>query len=247
MSVAFTTPVLLPLHQSQFHRQISCARRPTTMCIRRSSPVIVSDVLDTLVEDPFFKDMAQYFGFPTFNKFVQAKTPDVWVQFELGYISEAQLSRSFFLDGSQLHLEHFKQYLCRSYKLLPGIEQLLVSLRDAHIPVHLCTNYPVWADLIEESLHLSDRFGVKWTFVSGREGVRKPDEEAYRRTALMADVDMSSCIMLDDRQTNCVGALNAGYAHAVHFKDSVQATKELQQVLSQCDVSVNLDAISNTY
>ncbi len=43
--------------------------------------------------------------------------------------------------------------------------------------MHAMSNYPAWWRLVEERLRLS-RF-LRWTFVSCRAGVRKPDPAAY--------------------------------------------------------------------
>lgn len=207
---------------------------------RARPPIIVSDVLDTLVVDPFFNGMAAHFGFENFSDFVSAKTPDVWVNFELGHINEEQLAEQFFKDHRPVNLPEFKNFLKQSYHLVPGIDMLLNTLREANLEVHLCSNYPMWDDLIEESIQLNARYGARWTFVSGKEGVRKPDASAYQRVAAKAGVQLSSCILLDDRKTNCEGALDAGYLAAIHFRDAKQAASDLAEVLESQGVILDL-------
>ncbi|CAN8066830.1 unnamed protein product [Agarophyton chilense] len=197
----------------------------------KNTPILVSDVLDTLVADPFFNGMASHFGFQTFSDFVNAKTPDVWVKFELGLIDETHLARCFFKDQRVVDLPQFKTFLKQSYRQIPGTDVLLNALREANVPVHLCSNYPPWHYLIEEAIQLNARYGAKWTFVSGNEGLRKPDVAAYKRVAEKVGVHPSSCILLDDRQSNCDGALEAGYLAAVLFKDAKQASTQLSTIL----------------
>lgn len=204
----------------------------------RRTPVLVADVLDTLVVDPFFNGMSSYFGFSTFDDFIQAKTPDLWVRFEEGQIEETELAQEFFKDRRHVDIPQFKRYLKTSYSLIPGISTVLTALREAQVEVHLCTNYPVWADLIEEALHLTDRFGVQWTFVSGKEGVRKPDKTAFLRTAQNAKVDPSECVLLDDRAQNCKGAIEAGFLGAIQFKDANQAGEDIRQTFAKHRITV---------
>lgn len=217
------------------------------MCSRkRPTPILVTDVLDTLVADPFFNGMSTYFGFPSFQDFIAAKTPDLWVQFELGNVSEDYVARNFFRDGRNIDLLAFKRFLKSSYQLLPGIHSMLLSLQHSGIDVHLCSNYPVWADLIEESLQLTSKYAVNWTFVSGREGVRKPDPAAYMRVAENAGVDIASCILLDDREANCDGALSAGFLDAVLFESAFQASTQLQKIYAGKGVLLELEPSAGT-
>lgn len=211
----------------------TCGMRPPT------TPIVVADVMDTLVVDPFFNGMHSYFGFSSFEEFVAAKTPNLWLLFEIGEVREDEVARQFFRDGRSIDLHSFKHYLSSSYRLIPGIAQMLTGLRNSGIDVHLCTNYPVWADLIEEALQLT-KYGVQWTFVSGREGVRKPEKEAFWRVARKAKVRPSDCVMLDNSLSNCHAAQDAGYSHAVHFQSPSQAAKELQDIFQQCDVNLRI-------
>lgn len=210
------------------------------MACATRTPILVSDVLGTLVRDPFYHDMASYFGFDNLGQFVAAKTPRLWVEFELGKIDETYLARHFFKDHRPVNLDSFKHFLQQSYQFLPGIPDMLTALRHAQVEVHLCTNYPTWASLIEDSLHLASRFGVKWTFVSGAEGVRKPDKRAYRIVASKAHVSLSDCILLDDRQENCDGALDAGFLASVHFENALQASGEIKQLYLNNSIPLRL-------
>lgn len=213
---------------------------------QRRVPVLVADVLDTLVVDPFFNGMSSYFGFTSFNDFVEAKTPGLWVKFEEGQIGEMEAMQNFFKDRRHVDICRFKRYLKESYCLVPGISPMLTALKEAQVEVHLCTNYPVWADLIEEALHLTERFGVQWTFVSGREGVRKPDKEAFLRVARNADVDPLACVLLDDRKQNCDGAMEAGFLAAIRFENAKQASKEIEEMFSRNNVTIELATSGET-
>jgi FMN hydrolase / 5-amino-6-(5-phospho-D-ribitylamino)uracil phosphatase len=195
-------------------------------------PVVMCDVLDTLVADPFTRGMAEHLGFDNFNDFFDAKTPDIWPSFELGRISEEQVARRFFKDKKRkLDLTAMKLFLLDSYSFNPGVEQMLAFLRNSGVQMHAFSNYPIWFTLIEQSLRLERDHGVRWTFVSACEGIRKPSLEAYKRAADNAHVSVSDCILLDDRQVNCEAALEAGYLHAIRFQSAAQAELELRNTL----------------
>ncbi len=70
------------------------------MCTSCSSerPIIILDVMDTIVKDPFFEEMPRFFNMP-FKQLLQDKHPTAWVEFECGLISEQDLYIKFFKDG----------------------------------------------------------------------------------------------------------------------------------------------------
>lgn len=206
-----------------------------------TKPVIVTDVLDTLVRDPFYVDMASHFDFNSFQDFLLAKTPGMWVDFELGLIDEHQCAKNFFQDRAPIDLIAFKRYLLRSYQLLPGVDSMLTTLKEYDIQIHVCSNYPVWSDLIEQALGLRKRYGVNWTFVSAHHGIRKPDPAAFIKTAALAKVPVSSCILLDDRKANCDAAKEAGYMSAIHFSNTPDACHQLRILLQQCNIPIKFN------
>lgn len=209
--------------------RVSCVRRPSvSLSMKRSTEglVLVSDVLDTLVYDPFSRGMAAHFGYSTMGEFLAAKTPETWVRFESGQLTEAELSAQFFRDRPPIDVAALKTFLSQRYSLIPGAADLLRDFANANIPVHLCTNYPAWTSLIEDAVHL-ESFGAKWTFISADHGTRKPQHDAYVITARLAAVPPAQCVLLDDRQSNCDGAISAGFHAAFRFHDVEQARVQL--------------------
>lgn len=206
-------------------------------------PVVIVDVLDTLVVDPFYTGMASHFNFDTLDAFIAAKTSQVWLDFETGRIDENELAKSFFKDGRKVDVGQLKQFLRNSYQLIPGVDIMLNTLRQTNIDVHVCSNYPVWCSLIEDSVGLQSNFGVKWTFVSGHQGSRKPDKLAYTTTAQLANVPLASCILIDDRLDNCQGAINAGYYDAVQFRNVPQACRQLEHIFATLNVQLSFETI----
>ncbi len=229
MRLGFTAAVVpLSFRRPRTHR---CAQRraETRMGSGEGQLVLVCDVLDTLVADPFSR-MHSHFGFSDMKSFLAAKAPGTWEAFELGQISETELSMSFFRDGRKADIDALKQFLSSSYTLLPGIAELLGDFKAAQVPVYLCSNYGPWDALIEAAVGLSSTYSATWTFVSASHGVRKPDKAAYEKTALLANVDVAQCVLLDDRERNCAGARDAGYAAAVKFSNTKQTREELAAI-----------------
>jgi HAD superfamily hydrolase (TIGR01509 family) len=107
------------------------------------------------------------------------------------------------------------------------MEPLLQRLHSAGVPMHALSNYPVWYELIEEQLQLS-RF-LAWSFVSCRIGVRKPDPEAYLRSAKTLGVAPNRLVFVDDRQGNCDAAAELGL-HAIRFENAEGLTKDLEEI-----------------
>lgn len=210
---------------------------------QRRRPVLIADVMGTLVRDPFFHGMASHFGFDTFASFLSAKAPGVWPEFELGRVDESTLAQSFFRDGRAMNVTALKKFMVETYTLLPGIAELLGALTCAEVEVHLCTNYPAWTDMIEDATGLEKKWGARWTFISAAQGLRKPDRAAYERTAMLAGVDVGRCIMLDDREDNCEAATECGFLAAVRFETAKQAAAELAEVLAKEGVMLEVDAV----
>lgn len=231
---AFAVPYFSK-HQNSSSAPLTRPRQvnPVMSATHSKKPVIITDVLDTLVRDPFYVGMASHFNFDSFQEFLDAKTPNVWVDFELGHIDEYELAQNFFKERPPIDILAFKQFLTDSYQLLPGVETMLETFRDLNLEVHACSNYPAWTHLIEQAVGLNARFNVHWTFVSGQQGIRKPDLRAFTTTAALASAHVSSCILLDDRQANCEAAVAAGYRAAIHFHDVPQVMGQIRRLLSQ--------------
>lgn len=126
-------------------------------------------------------------------------------------------------------------------KLLEGITQLLVALKDANIAIGLATNH-VKHHLIKELA----RFGILEYFdaITPKEEVtyNKPHPESYLTTAKKLGIPADHCIIIDDspdciREANKEGMKTVGLCSfafsAEDFKDAdliVQSLKELSTV-----------------
>jgi HAD superfamily hydrolase (TIGR01509 family) len=184
---------------------------------------LLFDVMGTLVHDPFFVEVPQFFG-TDLRTLVSRKHPTAWERFELGHIDEEVLAQEFFADGRRLDVEGLKRAMVDAYAFLPGIEALLSDLAARGVAMHTLSNYPSWYRLIEAKLGLSR--WVPWTFVSCELGARKPDRAAYDLAAAQLGVTPGQCVFVDDRRINCDAAHEAGM-DAVCFTDAAALREAL--------------------
>lgn len=186
--------------------------------------VILWDVMDTLVHDPFRDAMPAFFGV-SLAELLRLKHPNAWGRFERGELTEAQFLATFFADGRRYDSEGFKACIRAAYRWLDGIEALLAELVAAGVSMHALSNYPEWYRWIEERLQLS-RY-VEWSFVSCRTALRKPDLAAYQHAVQALGLAPEQCLFIDDRAQNCEAARAVGLA-AIQFSGDV---KPLRQAL----------------
>lgn len=62
------------------------------------SEVLLLDVMDTLVYDPFHEEIPGFFGM-SLEELFGHKHPDAWIRFERGELDEGEFLASFFADG----------------------------------------------------------------------------------------------------------------------------------------------------
>jgi len=190
--------------------------------------IVLWDVMGTLVHDPFFVEMPQFFGM-TFEDLLEAKHPRAWVEFELGKCTETEFLHRFFDDRRDFDREGFIRAVRASYRWLPGAEALLADLREAGCSMHAFSNYPIWYRMIEERLGLS-RF-LDWTFVSCETGLRKPDSRCYAAVLRELDVTADQCVFVDDHVRNCEAARQIGIRSVVfEGMDALRTSLRASQV-----------------
>lgn len=191
-----------------------------------SQPVLLLDVMDTLVRDPFFRKVPAFFDMPL-NELVQQLAPGRWVAFEYDEIDEETFLRGFFKDGRAYDSEGLRTLVHESYRYIDGVEALLAELHGEGVPMHTLSNYPRWYEAIEARLKLS-RY-VEWSFVSCLTGHRKPDAEAYTHAAQTLGVAPERCIFVDDRKHNVTAAIDVGMQGIV-FESAAQLRKDLEDL-----------------
>ncbi|KAJ8753632.1 hypothetical protein K2173_025623 [Erythroxylum novogranatense] len=215
----------------------------------RKLPVLLFDIMDTIVRDPFYHDVPPFFGM-SFKELIECKHPTAWIEFEKGMIDEMELSKKFFKDGRPLDLEGLKNCMKRGYSYLNGVEELLHALKQNGYEMHALTNYPIWYKMIEDKLNVSTY--MSWTFcscnivchlsevdrtvnvlpsLSMREnpcfnGKRKPDHEFFMEVLGNLKIEPGSCIFIDDRLENVQAAIEIGIV-GLHFKDAELLREDL--------------------
>lgn len=185
--------------------------------------ILLLDVMDTLVYDPFHAEVPAFFG-TSLERLLAEKDPEAWPRFESGEWDEERFAGAYFSDRRPLDLAGFKATLSAAYRFLPGVEALLAELQGAGVEMHALSNYPPWYRLIEERLGLS-RY-LRWSFVSCETGVRKPDPEAYLGPARALGALPAGCLFVDDRERNVAAARALGMA-GHRFRSAPELRAEL--------------------
>ncbi len=188
--------------------------------------VLLLDVMDTVVMDPFFRGAEGLFNL-SFDELIGAVTPGAWVAFERDEVDEAAYLKRMFRDGRKVDGPALHAWMKAGYRYVDGMDALLDELSDAEVEMHALSNYPTWYTLVDEALALSER--LPWTFVSCKTGHRKPDPEAYLGAARQLGVPPSSCVFVDDRGQNCKAAAATGMV-AIHFVGASALRAEFAQL-----------------
>ncbi len=191
----------------------------------RRLPIILFDVMDTLVTEPFFTTVPAFFEM-TFEQFLAAKHPTAWIDFEKGSLSEDEYFECFFGDGRRFDRNALVNRLYETYCWVNGMEGILSDLKNAGFQIHALSNYSVWYRLIEAKLELS-RY-LDWSFVSCETGVRKPDRRAFAHAVDRLGAQPGHCLFIDDRTTNVEAAEAFGIPSIVFC-----GAKHLRQELSE--------------
>ncbi|MEL6338828.1 MAG: HAD family phosphatase [Myxococcota bacterium] len=190
-----------------------------------SQPVLLFDIMSTVVYDPIHKELPGFFGL-TLDEFFRAAEPRSWIAFELGEIDEHECMSRFFRDRRAFDVEAFKDMLLDTYCFIDaGMEPLLAELKEQGLAIHALSNYPPWYRLIEKKLALS-RY-LSWSFVSCEIGLRKPDPAIYQSACSRLDVSHEQAVFIDDRAVNCDAARDVGL-HTFRFSDSQQLRRDLE-------------------
>ena len=210
-------------HSRHDQPAVRCHRKPKVPMPNR--PALLFDVMDTLVYNPFNREIPAFFGLSP-AALLAEKDPTAWPQFELGQIDEPEYFRRYFRDRRTFDHVGFRQVVEEAYRWLEGAQTLLCQLSDAGFEIHAFSNYPVWYRAIEARLGLS-RY-LEWTFVSCLTGIRKPTLAAYEQAARRLERAPEGCLFIDDRRENCEAAVAMGMP-AIHFVDVAALRRELSQ------------------
>ena len=115
-------------------------------------------------------------------------------------------------DVDRVHadfLAHYDAEPVTRTRLYPGARELLIELRDAGLPLAICTNKPQHlTDLILGRLDLAAFFAVVWGAAPGQP--LKPDAACLRSVYTTLGTDPAATIMVGDSHTDVDAARAAG-------------------------------------
>lgn len=189
-------------------------------------PVVLFDVMSTLVNDPIFSAGPTALGLSIETLF-EALDPQIWFAFERGELDESTYFERWFRDGRAVDTDAFMAQMLGGYHWLPGIEPLLAELKEAGVVMHVLSNYPVWHTRIEAKLGLS-RY-LPWTFLSCQMGLRKPDPQIFKRCAQAVGRPPHECLFIDDQPRNTTAAEGVGM-QSITFEGAAKLRADLRQL-----------------
>ena len=104
--------------------------------------LILFDVMDTLIADPFFRGFEKdLFGLEGGIKSLFAiKDQKSFIAFEKGEITEDQHFATYFTDRRECDGDTVINYMFRRYEWLPGMKELCTELQDAGVQMAACSN-----------------------------------------------------------------------------------------------------------
>ncbi len=215
----------------------AAARAPPSGALSGGSDIVILfDVMDTIVRDPFYDKMPSYFSL-SFEELLRQKHPTAWIDFESARITEDEFFSIFFKDRRRIDREDFvKRVLLDQYEILPGMDALLESLHTQGYDVRAFSNYPVWYEYVEQACGLS-RY-LEWEFVSCKGvlaagGHRKPAMESFEvvwaavQGGRRGDSE-KRVLFVDDRQANVEAAVQVGM-EGILFEGAEALRAELQE------------------
>ncbi len=82
-------------------------------------PVLLFDVMDTLVYNPFNREIPRFFGL-TQAELLAQKHPTAWERFEKGEIDEAEYLGVYFADGRDFDHTAFLNTVRNAYRWMNG-------------------------------------------------------------------------------------------------------------------------------
>ncbi len=128
-------------------------------------------------------------------------------------------------DSAQVEL--FARYLDGLTEALadpvPGMADLTAELTEEGVPLFALTNATVEADTLVRRLHAGVMARFSDVFVSGREGVAKPQPEAFERLLARNGLNADETIFVDDTPAYAQGAAALGLA--THVFTSAEALR----------------------
>ena len=104
--------------------------------------IILFDVMDTLVIDPFFTGVHSVLGCETMQDLFKAKRPETYELFETGEISEDDLWERYFADDRAVDVAAVRKHFVDGYDYIKGMRSLLGEIkRIGGVECYAYSNY----------------------------------------------------------------------------------------------------------
>ena len=177
----------------------------------RPYKLLVVDVMDTLIHDPWREALQAASGLPIAR--LNQCDFTAWRQFEQALVDEAAYWRDLERQGVRVEVARFHTVRRLGYRWLPGAKDWLHSLQAAGSVIVLVTNYPVWLEEVRATLLADSEVSV---YASYQIGARKPAPAFF--APLLADyhATMSDLLLVDDDPINVETVIQAGGQGIVH-------------------------------
>lgn len=197
---------------------------PPLPTVAPGSVVLVFDLMDTLVTDPYREAHEAGTGM-SFLSFEQRRPGGVYHALERADISELAYWEALRAAGIEIDPERFHAARRTGYAWKPGMRRILEQATALH-RVLIATNYPAgWIDDIQH--RFLSRFRLE-VCASCRLGVRKPSRRFYEAMAERFGLRPGTTILIDDSSDNVAGALAAGWL-AVQFRSAHETGTALKE------------------
>lgn len=200
--------------------------------------VVLFDMMDTLIEDPFYVAV-RLMDEDARARWTAARNPAAFLRFEAGLCTESEYFRSFFRAGRTPDglpsPARLKKTMMRDVRWLPGVREVLRRLAaereaGADLRLGLASNYSYWyRDIFRSRRDLAGLFDL--FFFSCEVGHRKPSapfftivDESLRSTGAC------SILFFDDREENLRIPRELGWT-AVHVDEKDRASSVIEEAL----------------
>ncbi len=209
--------------------------------------VILFDLMDTLVEDPYHRMFDRDFPIALFRRWKDRLS---FEEFERGEISEAEFFRRYYLPATPPEVRallpkprRLKKEMFRFIRPLPGMVELARALSARPLTsVGIASNYSEWYEHVL-ALRPELRSLARYLFFSCELGIRKPHPQYYERiTAALRSAgaigSAGQIVLIDDREVNVAAAREAGWV-ALRFSSAEETRGDLLSLLDTSPFSMD--------
>lgn len=188
----------------------------------RRRQVVVFDVMDTLLRDPYREAHEVATGL-TFEAFESVRPEGAYHALERSEIDESAYWEALRDAGISVDVARFHTIRRAGYEWLPGMQELLGEIVARH-RVIIASNYP--AEWIAE-VHTRFFRSIQAEVCGSCElHVRKPSLEFYDRMVCWFELEPATTVLIDDSEPNIEGAVAAGW-QGVRYRDAGQTREDL--------------------